>query len=91
MNHVAVKTVYNGHPRDLQLRNWPLNTSGRLIQDDQNTHWEWFVIWYFASTHCGHLESLNDAKQPKFFYQLTAAFFVVMMDCILNIVKYRIK
>ena len=27
----TVEPVYNGHPRD--LRNWPLNTGGRLIQD----------------------------------------------------------
>ena len=24
-------TTYNGHPRD--LRNWPLNTGGRAVQD----------------------------------------------------------
>ena len=29
--HYTVEPVYNGHPRD--LRNWPLNTGGRLIQD----------------------------------------------------------
>ena len=27
----TVEPVYNGHPRD--LRNWPLNTGRRLIQD----------------------------------------------------------
>ena len=27
----TVEPVYNGHPRD--LRNWPLNTGSRLIQD----------------------------------------------------------
>ena len=27
----TVEPVYNGHPRD--LRNWPLNAGGRLIQD----------------------------------------------------------
>ena len=27
----TVEPVYNGYPRD--LRNWPLNTGGRLIQD----------------------------------------------------------
>ena len=29
--HNTVEPVYNDHPRD--LRNWPLNTGGRLIQD----------------------------------------------------------
>ena len=27
----TVEPVYNGHPR--VLRNWPLNTGGRLIQE----------------------------------------------------------
>ena len=31
LNWDTVEPVYNGHPRD--LRNWPLNTGGRLIQD----------------------------------------------------------
>lgn len=29
----TVEPVYNGHPRN--LRNWPLNTGGRLIQGQQ--------------------------------------------------------
>ena len=31
LNSRTVEPVYNGHPRD--LRNWPLNTGVRLIED----------------------------------------------------------
>ena len=29
----TIEPVYNGHPRDFEK--WPLNTGGRLIQDDR--------------------------------------------------------
>ena len=38
----TVEPVYNGHPRDFEK--WPLNTGGRLIQDDRKYSMRGYLV-----------------------------------------------
>ena len=75
LNYVTVEPVYNGHPRN--LRNWPLNTGGRLIQDQQKYTLGMVRDMVLTSTHCRHVESVNDTKHPN--YQLIVALYKLFL------------
>ena len=76
---ITVEPVDNSHYWD--LRNWLLNT-GLLIKIFTG---HGLMIWYCTCTsaNCGHLESINNMKQP--------VISILMMDHILNLLTYRMK